>query len=365
MNGRRKRLIVMLTSSAVTVVLGLSGIVIANRLTRPAGGGEIFLENTASAGSHPFTPSVAPPPSTPPPTPAPPSPPPGGPVAVQAASGSTPGLYGGTQNVGTCNSQQLVSFLAADPSKAAAWAGALDSDPNLRWSQGGPIRVDQIGTYVSELTPVVLRADTRVTNHGYFNGRATSFQSVLQAGTAVLVDKYGVPRVRCACGNPLIQPVAVTTYPVYRGYVWPSFSQTTIVVVRPPPTVINIFVLVDPRTRRPFVRPVGTLGTSDAPAPPGTVVIDPAAGQSPTPSPTAAASPTPSAIQSPTRSPSAGQSPTLSPSASQSPTPSPSAGQSSAPARAGTRPTTPAPAASQPTPSPAASQPASPPAASP
>ncbi len=349
----RKRLVVMLTSSAVTILLALSGFLIANRLARPAGSGEIFLEDTASSGSHPFTASVAPAPSAPPPTPAPQSPPAGGQVAVQASSGSTPGLYGGTQNVGTCDSQQLVSFLAANPGKAAAWAGALDSDPNLRWSQGGPIRVDQIGTYVSELTPVVLRADTRVTNHGYFNGRATQFQSVLQAGTAVLVDKYGVPRVRCACGNPLIQPVAVTTYPVYRGYVWPSFSQTTIVVVRPPPTIINVFVLVDPRTRRPFVRPAGTLGTSDAPAPPGIPVIDPAAGPAPTPSPS----------ESPTPTPSAGGSPT--PSASGSPAASPSVSQSSAPARAAIQPTTPVPAASQPTPSPAASQPASRPAASP
>jgi hypothetical protein len=40
---------------------------------------------------------------------------------------------------------------------------------------------------------VILQRDTRVTNHGFRNGRATPTQSILQAGTAVLVDEYGVP----------------------------------------------------------------------------------------------------------------------------------------------------------------------------
>ena len=31
---------------------------------------------------------------------------------------------------------------------------------------------------------------------------------MLQSGTAVLVDRYGTPRVKCNCGNPLTKPVA-------------------------------------------------------------------------------------------------------------------------------------------------------------
>ncbi|MGH3907098.1 MAG: DUF6777 domain-containing protein, partial [Pseudonocardiaceae bacterium] len=42
--------------------------------------------------------------------------------------------------------------------------------------------------------------DTRVTNHGYRDGKATDRQAVLQAGTAVLVDEKGRPRVKCGCG---------------------------------------------------------------------------------------------------------------------------------------------------------------------
>ncbi|PZT71125.1 hypothetical protein DN402_02310 [Streptomyces sp. SW4] len=49
----------------------------------------------------------------------------------------------------------------------------------------------------------MLRADTRVTGHGLRGGRPVGGQAVLQAGTAVLVDDRGVPRVRCAGGNPL------------------------------------------------------------------------------------------------------------------------------------------------------------------
>src|SRR2546429_115073 len=65
------------------------------------------------------------------------------------------------------------------------------------------IEPNDIATYVASLTPVILTSDTLVTNHGYANGHATTLRSVLQAGTAVMVDNTGVPRVKCNCGNPL------------------------------------------------------------------------------------------------------------------------------------------------------------------
>jgi len=69
-----------------------------------------------------------------------------------------------------------------------------------------------------------------VTNHGFANGRATTLQSVLQAGTAVLVDPSGNPVVRCRCGNPL-QPPAPVRSPVLQGTPWPGFNPTTVVSV--------------------------------------------------------------------------------------------------------------------------------------
>jgi Domain of unknown function (DUF6777) len=119
-------------------------------------------------------------------------------------SGNLAGLYGGTRNYATCNASQLVDFLEQNPDKARAWATTLG------------IQVTQIQDYVYGLTPVILRTDTRVTNHGYVNGQADAIQAVLQASTAVFINNYGQPVVKCFCGNPLTAPIAATT-PVYVG----------------------------------------------------------------------------------------------------------------------------------------------------
>ncbi len=60
--------------------------------------------------------------------------------------------------------------------------------------------------YLNSLTAVVLLENVLVVNHGYSDGEATPFLAVLEAGTAVLVDEDGIPRARCACGNPLTPP---------------------------------------------------------------------------------------------------------------------------------------------------------------
>ncbi|MDE0928170.1 MAG: hypothetical protein OSA06_05355 [Acidimicrobiales bacterium] len=104
-------------------------------------------------------------------------------------SGST-GLYGGTGE-NACDVGKMIDFLMANPDRAAAWAGV----------QG--ITVAEIPDYLNSLTPAILMENTLVINHGYSSGSATPFLAVLEAGTAVLVDADGIPRARCACGNPL------------------------------------------------------------------------------------------------------------------------------------------------------------------
>ena len=104
-----------------------------------------------------------------------------------------PGLYGGT-NENVCDVDQLIEFLWENPDMARAWAEV----------QG--LTVAELEDYLRSLEPAILLENTLVTNHGYRNGRATPFQAVLEAGTAVLVDEDGIPRARCACGNPLIPP---------------------------------------------------------------------------------------------------------------------------------------------------------------
>lgn len=187
---------------------------------------------------------------------------------VGTRSGGTPGLYGGTKEVGRCDTTQLVSFLAGNQTKAQAWVGALNADPSLRWSGGRSLTTADISTYVDELTPVTLASDTRVTNHGYRNGRATRLQAVLQAGTAVLVDSYGVPRVKCGCGNPLTAPAAVKGTVRYTGNRWPRFNPASITVVISNTTIINNFVLVNLSGPGYLSRPTGSDGSDDTKAEP-------------------------------------------------------------------------------------------------
>ncbi len=108
-------------------------------------------------------------------------------------SGSSTGLYGGTGE-NACDIDKLVAFLQANPAIGAAWAEVQGIAP------------EELEDYIRGLTPAVLLQNTLVINHGYADGEAIPFLAVLEAGTAVLVDDDGLPRARCACGNPLIPP---------------------------------------------------------------------------------------------------------------------------------------------------------------
>jgi hypothetical protein len=167
-------------------------------------------------------------------------------------TGATPGLYGGTQNNSSCDRQAMVEFLREHPDKGAAWADVE-----------GITQADLAG-YILSLTPVLLRSNTLVTNHGFSNGHATTLHSVLQPGTAVLVDKYGIPRARCFCGNPLTPPMRTTTSR-YRGPTWPALSPATSTTIKPVATEISLFTLVNPFTGQVFSRPAGTSGERDRP----------------------------------------------------------------------------------------------------
>ena len=161
-----------------------------------AGASEVFLQPTNAQGQNPFTPNVGTDASVPSTASGALTPTSG--TSLASYSGNSVGLYGGTLDQSSCNPQQMITYLQANPSKASAWAAA----------EG--ISVNQISTYIGGLTPMTLRYDTRVTNHGYVNGQANAIPEILQAGQAVLVDSHGVPRARCYCGNPLTPPEAVS-----------------------------------------------------------------------------------------------------------------------------------------------------------
>jgi hypothetical protein len=211
----------------------LIGVIILLLVLGAAGGGYFFLNANAAnvalemanaQSSQPFAPSIAPAPaSSPSPSAAPatsPQPPPKGPNGVA--------IYGGSGSNSICDKQKLIDFLTTHDVEARAWAGV----------EG--ISTAQIPDLIRPLTPETLSQDVRVTNHGFANSKATTYQSVFQAGTAVLVNQYGYPVVRCLCGNPLTPPVSGKRYH-YTGQQWPGFNQTTIIIyVAPPGHVPNV-----------------------------------------------------------------------------------------------------------------------------
>lgn len=257
--------IVGAVAAVAAVVVGLV-VVVGGKDDESSNGtaGELFLEPASAAGDDPFTPSAdtntAPPPirivpvvnaqpapsttlpattvlaptAVPTTVPATTTTAAAGVLPVRSVDATRPGLYGGTRNNRACDPEQMITFLAQNPDKAAAWAGAQGIQPA------------DIPAFIRSLTPMVLRADTRVTNFGFRNGVANAKAAVLQAGTAVLVDEYGIPRARCSCGNPLAPPRPLPSGYTYHGDPWPGFDPTTvIVVVNVNNTVINNFVVVD------------------------------------------------------------------------------------------------------------------------
>ncbi|MET7650133.1 MULTISPECIES: DUF6777 domain-containing protein [unclassified Streptomyces] len=335
-----------MAATAIVLVLALSN----------GGGsdqvGEVFMQPAGERGPEPYTEppttdgsfppaSVAPSGSSPPTR------------TVPGVDGGEKGLYGGTRNVSSCDVEQQIKALGAEPAKNRAFASVAGVAPS-----GVP-------AHLRSLTPVQLRLDTRVTNHGYRDGAATTYQAVLQAGTAVLVDRHGVPRVRCACGNPLTPPLAQPTGYRRTGESWPSYSPATTVMVKPSVTVIDVFVLYDPghdhhwfarkpgdkphedRPTRPPARltPSITLSTPAMPSPPTSrgsstsPACDPPAADRPPgcPPPSSGSSSAPPSSEEPSSRPPSSKPPSSKPPSSQSqshePPSSGSASSESSPSR--------------------------------
>jgi hypothetical protein len=119
--------------------------------------------------------------------------------AKKVAVGSGP--FGGTGSDLVCDRELLIRSLRARPEKLREWARTVGITPSS----------SEVARYIRKLTPVTLTRDARVTNHNFVDGRAVGYQAILQAGTAVLVDGDGIPRARCRCGNPLLEPIYIPT----------------------------------------------------------------------------------------------------------------------------------------------------------
>lgn len=202
---------------------------------------EVVDDPTASTGTTPTTSPV-------------------GPTTLVSLRGTAPGVFGGTRDEMTCDPDLLVTALEQRPAEADAWAEVLD------------IEVEEIAEYVATMTAVNLTVDTRVTNHGFVEGEAIPRQSVLQVGTAVLVDEFGAPRVRCSSGSPLLAPEAVEGTTAYRGAAWDTFDPATTAAMAPAPEPVVEFEVLDVSSGDIFVRPVGSSGAIDRPLLPGEIL---------------------------------------------------------------------------------------------
>ncbi|MEU6576891.1 DUF6777 domain-containing protein [Streptomyces sp. NPDC046805] len=248
----------------IAVVLA---VVLSNLTGGPAKGGEVFLEaanetgqdaytdsaNTTAAKDHSVPPLTTSPAAATGPT-----------TEVRGVDGGSDGLYSGRRDVSSCDVEKEIRTLHASPSKNRSFAKTVG------------VRPDAVPAYLRSLTPVQLRADTRVTFHGYRDGSGTERQAVLQTGTAVLVDGHGMPRVRCACTNPLSAPVAQRGTPQMKGKAWSAYRPSNVVVVTPAPRAVHTFVLYDARHDNWFQRQRGdNTGHTDQLAQPPPNWVDP------------------------------------------------------------------------------------------
>ncbi|MEV7026824.1 DUF6777 domain-containing protein, partial [Kitasatospora sp. NPDC093558] len=215
---------------------------------------EVALQSPGDSGPDPFTQSVE---TTPVSAPAPApvtsaAQQPGqsaSPAAIHSVQGTSSGVYGGTMSKPSCDTERLIAMVST-------------GDVGRAWASAAGIDQGSIPSYLRSLTSAYLRVDTRVTNHNYKSGAVTEYQSALQAGTAVLVDAQGVPRVRCSCGNPLKPPKLVADAK-YIGKPWQGFQPTTLIIVVPAPQPVTEIILVNIQTGGWFARLTGRLEVID------------------------------------------------------------------------------------------------------
>lgn len=177
-------------------------------------------------------------------------------MTLGSLQGDRPGLYG-SRTTALCDTEKLVAQLRAQPPRARAWAQLMG------------IPVSRINSTVERLTPVLLAHDTAVTNSEYRDGRPRRIPAILQAGTAVLVDEHGQPRVKCSCGNPLQPPTTTGTDIEITGRPWTGFHTDRIVAVAPTPKPLTTLSTIDVATGTDTITGTGATITLD-----GYLVVD-------------------------------------------------------------------------------------------
>jgi hypothetical protein len=138
-------------------------------------------------------------------------------AATGPQTGDTKGLYAATDPA-SCNNADFLSQLQADPAKLAGFGGVFG------------LGAGDVPAFVNSLSPVVLRANTSVTDHPFQDGKFVEQPAILAAGTAVLVNSYGEPTVKCFNGNPLTggAPLATAVSVIPTDQVISTFQFTSV-----------------------------------------------------------------------------------------------------------------------------------------
>jgi hypothetical protein len=244
---RRLRIAVAIGVAVLLVIGGVAWFAFSG--ATDASAAQVQLEATSTAGPSPFTAPVGQDAA--------------GVVAPANAQGSQPGNTGGlyAQDPATtpCDPAALVSQLSSDPAKAAAWAQPLG------------VEASGITGFVNSLSPVMLRADTAVTEYGYGNGQFQPYPAVLQAGTAVMVNSFGEPTVKCYNGDPLGAPTASNNSATLVGAPWNGFVRERTIIVTPAPAPQSQITVVNPGTNTQTPKPLPPpVVTTPNPPPPTT-----------------------------------------------------------------------------------------------
>ena len=90
----------------------------------------------------------------------------------------------------------------------------------------------------------MLRADVLVDEHEWTGSADSTYPAVLQAGSAVLVDDRGIPRVRCTSGNPLDPPDDALGDDL-AGKPWRWFTPSAVATVNPADRPLPAFPAID------------------------------------------------------------------------------------------------------------------------
>ncbi|GIU85389.1 MAG: hypothetical protein KatS3mg008_2164 [Acidimicrobiales bacterium] len=183
-------------------------------------------------------------------------------LTLRSVGAERPGVYAGERGRAPCDPRSVIGDLAADPKLAELFTKAQNSDISLAW-RDPPLDPEELDAWSDDLTPVHLAVPTRVALHQIDReGRLHKTEAVLAPGTAVGVDLYGVPRLRCRGGEPLTAPTQLNLHVEWispPGEAPPSWA----VVIQRTAIPAEHLVLADTSGGLPFRRPVGTHGERD------------------------------------------------------------------------------------------------------